>query len=218
MKTKHAQMEEILIIIFNILISYLRPVLVHTFISKIIWKCRRGSQVASDGNDNDLIKLLRTANILGAVISCLHDNSDQNSGLAPVLNFKASWTCLVLDLCPLWPPVHLWVSSIFYRGARPVANSWDDIWGVRSQKDFYKPLLINLNNSELVSSPPCLLNRCEGGYVAVMALCLVPFKKPWEMGHRKKVCVSNSWVIMIVISNGNADFYTTKDKITFYCT
>ena len=36
MKTKHAQMEEILIIIFNILISYLRPVLVHTFISKII--------------------------------------------------------------------------------------------------------------------------------------------------------------------------------------
>ena len=139
MKTKHAQAEEILIIIFNILISYLGPVLVHTFISKIIRKCRRGSQVASDGNDNDLIKLLRTANILGAVISCLHDNSDQNSGLAPVLYFKASWTCLVLDLCPLWPSVHLVVSSIFYRGARPLANSWGDTWGVRSQKDFYSP-------------------------------------------------------------------------------
>ena len=43
MKTKHAQAEEILIIIFNILISYLGPVLVNTFISKIIRKCRRGS-------------------------------------------------------------------------------------------------------------------------------------------------------------------------------
>ena len=111
---------ELLIIIFNILISYLRPVLVLTFISKIIWKCRRGPQVASDGTDNDLIKLLRTAKILGALISCLHDNSDQNSWLAPILNFKASWTCLVLDLWPQWSPVHLMlvlVSSIFYRGA-----------------------------------------------------------------------------------------------------
>ena len=181
MKTKHAQMEEILIIIFNILISYLRPVLVHTFISKIIWKCRRGSQVASDGNDNDLIKLLRTAKILGALISCLHDNSDQNSWLAPILNFKASWTCLVLDLWPLWSPVHLMlvlVSSIFYRGTRPLSHSQAGVWRVRSQKDSDNPLLTNLNNSELVLSPSGLINRCEGDYVALGLL-------PWALCHEK---------------------------------
>ena len=131
----------ILIIIFNILISYLGPVLVNTFISKIIRKCRRGSQVASDGNDNDLIKLLRTAKILGAVISCLHDNSDQNWGLAPILNFKASWTCRVLDLWPLWSPVHLLLVS-------EEPGQRGEAWWVRSQKDSYNPLLTNLNNSE----------------------------------------------------------------------
>ena len=170
MKTKHAQAREILIIIFNILISYLGPVLVNTFISKIIRKCRRGSQVASDGNDNDLIKLLRTAKILGAVISCLHDNSDQNSGPAPILNFKASWTCRVLDLWPLWSPVHLLLVSE-EPGQRPLSNSRGEVWWGRSQKDSYNPLLTNLNNSEPVPSPSCLLNRCEGGYVA---LGLVP--------------------------------------------
>ena len=135
-KTRPGQAREILIIIFNILISYLGPGLGHTFILEIIWKCRRGSQVASDGNDNDLIKLLRTANILGAVISWLHDNSDQNSGLAPILNFKASWTPRVLDLCLCGPRCICcsgWShSDILHRNrARPLGSLKSENWEVK---------------------------------------------------------------------------------------